>query len=85
LGLVYFDRFFDRDTQNISSFFGAGRMNNSLAAAVGIVFTLSICLYVAYALVWPWFRARRISEETAKHADEKRTTRTQGTASAHII
>lgn len=60
-------------------------MNNTLAAAVGIVFTLSVCMYVAYALLGPWFRVRRASLADAEQLPEKRNAPSTETAPAHSI
>jgi hypothetical protein len=46
-------------------------MSNFLAAALGLAFTLVVCLLALQALLGPWLRLRRAPAVAAGHADEK--------------
>jgi hypothetical protein len=46
-------------------------MNDFLATALGLVFTLVVCLFAVHALLGPWLRLRRAPAAAAGHADEK--------------
>ena len=58
-------------------------LNNFFTTAVGLAFTLFVCLYVAYALLGSWLQVRRTSEDPTEDAGEKRASRPRGAASAH--
>ena len=46
-------------------------MSNFLAAALGLAFTLVVCLLALQALLSPWLRLRRAPAAGAGHTDEK--------------
>ena len=46
-------------------------MSNFLATALGLAFTLVVCLLALQALLGPWLRLRRAPAGAAGHADEK--------------
>ena len=46
-------------------------MSGFLATAIGLAFTLVVCLLALQALLGPWLRLRRAP---AGHADEKHTS-----------
>jgi hypothetical protein len=48
-------------------------MSNFLATALGLAFTLVVCLLALQALLSPWLRLRR-APAAAGHADEKHTS-----------
>jgi hypothetical protein len=50
-------------------------MSNFLAAALGLAFTLVVCLLALQALLGPWLRLRR-APAGAGHADEKHASHT---------
>jgi hypothetical protein len=50
-------------------------MSGFLATAIGLAFTLVVCLLALQALLGPWLRLRRASADGAGHADEKYTSR----------
>lgn len=61
-------------------------MTNFLAVAVGLAFTLVVCLVVLRALLDPWLRARRLSAVAAEKSGERQTARaakTRGAAPIH--
>jgi hypothetical protein len=49
-------------------------MSDFLATALGLAFTLVVCLFAVHALVGPWLRLRRAPAAAAGHADEKHTS-----------
>jgi hypothetical protein len=46
-------------------------MSGFLATALGLAFTLVVCLLALQALLGPWLRLRRAPAAAAGHADEK--------------
>jgi hypothetical protein len=48
-------------------------MSDFLATALGLVFTLVVCLFAVHALLGPWLRLRR-APAAAGHTDEKHTS-----------
>jgi hypothetical protein len=46
-------------------------MSDLLATALGLAFTLVVCLLALQALLGPWLRLRRAPAAAAGHADEK--------------
>jgi hypothetical protein len=50
-------------------------MSGFLATAIGLAFTLVVCLLALQALLGPWLRLRRAPAGGAGHADEKHTAR----------
>jgi len=55
-------------------------LHDLLSTAVGLAFTLFVCLYVVYALLGSWLQVRRTSEEATHDAGEGHA---QGAASVH--
>ena len=49
-------------------------MSDFLATALGLAFTLVVCLFAVHALVGPWLRLRRAPAAAEGHADEKHTS-----------
>ena len=49
-------------------------MSDILATALGLVFTLVVCLFAVHALLGPWLRLRRAPVAAAGHTDEKHTS-----------
>ncbi|MGB9416797.1 MAG: hypothetical protein WCB58_10810 [Acidobacteriaceae bacterium] len=49
-------------------------MSDFLATALGLAFTLVVCLFAVHALLGPWLRLRRAPAAAAGHADEKHTS-----------
>lgn len=47
-------------------------MSDFLATALGLVFTLVVCLFAVHALLGPWLRLRRAP--AVGHTDEKHTS-----------
>jgi hypothetical protein len=45
-------------------------MSDFLATALGLAFTLIVCLFAVHALLGPWLRLRR-APAAAGHADEE--------------
>jgi hypothetical protein len=61
-------------------------MASFLATAIGLVFTLVVCLLVLRALLDPWLRVRRPLAAAAEKSGEKHTARTsqaRGAAPIH--
>jgi hypothetical protein len=48
-------------------------MSDFLATALGLAFTLVVCLLALQALLGPWLRLRRAPAGAAGRADEKHT------------
>ena len=48
-------------------------MTDLVATALGLAFTLVVCLLAVRALVGPWLRMRRTPEGAASQAGEKHT------------
>jgi hypothetical protein len=46
-------------------------MSDYLATALGLAFTLVVCLLALHALLSPWLRLRRQPVTAAGHSDEK--------------
>jgi hypothetical protein len=46
-------------------------MSSFLATALGLAFTLVVCLLALQALLGPWLRLRRAPASGAGHADEQ--------------
>jgi hypothetical protein len=52
-------------------------MASFLAIAIGLAFTLVVCLLVLRALLDPWLRVQRSSAPAAETSGEKQTARTR--------
>ena len=50
-------------------------MNELLATALGLAFTLVVCLLAVQALLGPWLRLRRAPADVADPADENHALR----------
>ena len=71
------------DRYRVKRFLWSELLNNFLTTAVGLAFTLFVCLYVAYALLGSWLHMRRTSEDATDDAGEQRASQPRGAASAH--
>lgn len=60
-------------------------MASFLATAIGLAFTLVVCLLVLRALLEPFLRARRPSAAAAEKSGKKQTARTSPTRGAAPI
>jgi hypothetical protein len=58
-------------------------MSGFLATALGLAFTLVVCLLALQALLSPWLRFRRAPASAAGHADEKRAAQQHDTQPIH--
>ncbi len=60
-------------------------MASFLATAIGLAFTLVVCLLVLRALLDPWLRVRRLSAAAEKSGKMQtaRTSQTRGAAPIH--
>ena len=58
-------------------------MSDFLATALGLAFTLIVCLFAVHALLGPWLRLRRAPAAAAGHADEKHTSQPRDTRPIH--
>jgi hypothetical protein len=47
-------------------------MSNLLATALGLLFTLFVCLYVAHALLSPWLHMRSDSADVDQASNQQR-------------
>ena len=54
-------------------------MTDLIATALGLIFTVVVCLLAVRALVGPWLRMHRRPERSAAQPDEKRTAHPGGT------
>ena len=58
-------------------------MSDFLATALGLAFTLIVCLFAVHALLGPWLRLRRAP--AAGHTDEKHTSQPTQTRDSRPI
>ena len=58
-------------------------MSDLVATALGLAFTLIVCLLALHALVSPWLRLRRAPTATARRSAEKHSTEKHAVHAPH--